>query len=848
MIAEKRPISRQDALIIAVGLIALASLYPFSDRAFDIACELAFMIGAVTMLEMARNLRWFVRDDYPLFLAVSVGVVAALQLVHAAVDPSSQLGGVDANPAEQIQLAGGLLLAAAMLASPFVAGRRLALLPLLGGYALATGLIVAAVFSGRVPPVLTEDGTATTLAIATNLLVAVSLALAAGVTYRRRRRIEPDLATAVEVALSVAALGWLLRIFLPHDDFTHLVGVLFVALLYVAVTENGLARPTTLLVTELKEHGDNEARGRARALAQLRDSEERYRTVFEQSPAGLLLFDRKLVVTRCNARVCELFRSSEEVIVGSDLHELPDAQLVAQISAALEGRMGAFEGRLCNTFSGGEELFISARAAPLVDVRDESTGGIATIVDLTESKRAEDLIERLAFHDSLTGLANRTLLRDRLRRAMLTAARGAAPLAVLYLDLDRFADTNHLVGHAGADNVLQEVAARLESAVRETDTVARWGADEFIVLLPEARGTEGATRVVEASVRALGAPLEVDGRALALTASIGVALFPHDGADAGTLLEHAAIAESRAKAAGGDSYRFYDAAAGREVMERVALEDELRRALNEHEFVLYYQPQVDLERAHIVGVEALVRWQHPQRGLLPPSAFLPVVETMGLMEDLTTWVVAEACRQAAAWRRAGRAVRMAVNLSARDFRGKHVAAVVDAALSESGLAPKWLEVELTETAIVDDTEATARQLEELRARGITVALDDFGTGYSSLSHLRTLPISRVKIDRSFVSRAAVDARDAAIVGAMIDLIHSLGLEATAEGIESKEDLAFLRGHACDLGQGYLFSRPLPAEECAQILERQVPCHATSVADTPCPDVTPSAALVTGRDI
>jgi diguanylate cyclase (GGDEF)-like protein len=516
--------------------------------------------------------------------------------------------------------------------------------------------------------------------------------------------------------------------------------------------------------------------------------------------------------------------------VGSDLHALPDAQLVAQIGSALEGQTGVFEGRLRNVFNGGEELFISARAAPLVNADEESAGGIAIIVDLTESKRAEELIERLAFHDTLTGLANRTLLRDRLRRALLAAARGRSPLAVLYLDLDRFADANHLLGQAGADRVLQTVAARLETVVREADTVARWGADEFILLLPEARGTDAATRVAEELARALAAPLEIDGHAITLTASVGIALFPHDGTDAEMLLEHAAIATAHAKAADGNCLRFYDAAVGREVRERVELEGELRRAISEREFVLFYQPQVDLESAHIVGVEALVRWQHPQRGLLPPDAFLPVVETMGLMEELTAWVAAEACRQAAAWQRAGRPVRMAVNLSARDFRSERVTTAVDAALSASGLEPQWLEVELTETAIVEDIEATARQLEALRARGITVALDDFGTGYSSLTHLRTLPIRRVKIDRSFVSRAAGDGRDAAIVGAMIDLIHSLGFEAIAEGIETEQDLAFLRGHACDLGQGYLFSRPVPAEACAELLRDDLCLPAAAVAD------------------
>jgi diguanylate cyclase (GGDEF)-like protein/PAS domain S-box-containing protein len=817
MVTKQRPITRQDAFVIAAGLLALLAIYPFSDRLFDVAAELAFVIGALNVLEMARNLRSFVRDDYPLFLALSIAAVAALQLAHAATYPGLHLlAGGDDNLAELLQLAAGLLLAAGMLAAPFMAGRRIRASPLVGGYALLVGAILAAVFSGRVPPALGASGEPTTLATMVDIVVALALLLAAGLTHRRRG-IEPRLALAVELALGVAALGWLLRVVVTRDDFTHLMGVLFVALLYVAVTKNGLARPTALLVADLKEHGEREARKGARTLVHLRDSQERYRTVFEQSPAGLLLFDQHLVVTRCNARLCELLKSSEGAIVGSDLHELPDAQLVAQISGALEGRVGVFEGRLRNTYNSDEELFISARAAPLVSASDESTGGIVIVVDLTESKRAEELIERLAFHDILTGLANRTLLRDRLRVALLVAARNATQPAVLFLDIDRFADINHLVGHAAADRVLQEVAARLQSVVREIDTVARWGADEFIVLLSEANGAEGATRLVEGLARALSAPLPMNGHGIALTASIGVALPPNDGADAETLLEHAAIAGGRAKASGGDSYRFYDAAAGREVMERVALEGELRSALHQLEFVLHYQPQVDLNSTHVVGVEALVRWQHPQRGLLAPIAFLPVMEAMGIMEELTAWVVVEACRQAAAWQRAGSPLRMAVNLSARDFRGGRVVGVVDAALSQSGLAPQWLEVELTETAIVDDTKATARQLEELRAHGVSVALDDFGTGYSSLSHLRTLPISRVKIDRSFVSHAAGNDSDAAIVGAMIALIHSLGLEAIAEGIETEEDLAFLRRHDCDLGQGYFFSRPLPAEECSLIL-------------------------------
>jgi diguanylate cyclase (GGDEF)-like protein/PAS domain S-box-containing protein len=817
---NQRAITAKDVLLVSLGLVGLVALYPLSDRLFDMACELAFVIGAVSVLEMARKLRWFVSDDYPLFLATSVAFVAALQLAHAAADPRlALLGAGDSNLGEQLQLASGIVLGVAMCIAPWLAGRRLRFVPWLGAFALGCGVLLAAIYWWHVfPSAIQADGSASSTTQVIDVLVAGALCAAGALTYRQRRRLNPALARAVEVALLCAAVGWLLRIFLPSDDITRLTSVLFIALVYIAVAENGLARPTALMVSDLKEHDEQATRERGQALSQLRLSEERYRTVFDQSPAGLLLFDSELIVTRCNARLSELFHNPEEAIVGYDLHSLSEPGLAAAIGAARDGALGVFEGRFENPFNEGKELWISARTAPLFDACGRPAGGVGIIVDLTESKRAEELIERLAFNDTLTGLANRTQLRDRLRAALLGVARAHWQVAVLYVDLDRFAAVNDLVGHAGADRVLQEVAARLAPLVRATDTLARWGGDEFVVLLGDVNGEEAATRVAEQIAAALAAPWRIDGRQFALSASLGLAVAPHDGSDAETLLEHVAIAARRAKAAGGATFRFYDAEMGREVSERVRLEAELRLALERHEFVLYYQPQVDLARNEITGVEALVRWQHPQRGLLPPAAFLGLAESTGLIEQLTAWVVDEACGQAAAWRDQGAPqLRMAVNLSARDFRSERVVGVVAGALERSGLAPSLLEVELTETAIVEDGAATARQLEALQDLGVTVALDDFGTGYSSLSHLRTLPISRVKIDRSFVSQVSDERRSAAIVGAMVDLIHSLGLEAIAEGIETQEDLNFLRGYACDLGQGYLFSRPIPAGECAKLL-------------------------------
>jgi len=766
---------------------------------------------------MARNLRWFVSDDYPVFLALSVAVVAALQLLHVAVELGLvPLGSRSHEAADQVALATGFVLAGSMLVAPFILGRRIR--PALWGSAipLTAGLFVAAIVWRRVFPAAPEGAGVSAFARADGLFIAGMLLAAGALTWRRRRLLVREFHAAMQVALGVAALGWALQVFLRSDDITHLMSVLFIALIYVAITRNGLARPTTLLFSQLREDKLQAARMRELTREELRVSEQRYRTVFEQSPAALFLFDTSLRVTGCNARLAELLRSPEESIIGTDLRDLAEPNLITVTESALSGQLGVYEGEV-RLGPRRDEHWVSARAAPLYDAAERASGGIGIIVDLTEGKRAEQLIERLAFHDALTGLANRTLLRDRLRQTLASCGRSGTRVALLYVDIDRFADLNHLLGHAGADNVLQAVAARLQLIVREADTIARWGADEFVVVLQDSRGADGAGRVATKIHAALADPWHMEGHSFDVTASVGIALFPSDGEDADALLEHGTIAAQEAKDRGGNMYHVYDHVMGSEMVQRIEIEQELRLALQREELELFYQPQIDLTTEAIVGVEALVRWRHPARGLLPPAAFLPVAESTGLIEDLTAWVIGEACRQATEWQATGyRPLRVAVNLSARDFKSGGVAEMVDAALRESGLSAEWLEVELTETAVVADTDSTASQLEALRARGVAIALDDFGTGYSSLTHLQTLPISRVKIDRSFVSKVCEDERAAAIVGSMITLINSLGLEAVAEGVESADELAFLRAKGCAIGQGYFFSRPLPAEDLAAL--------------------------------
>ena len=809
-------ITRGDILTIAAGLMVLTAVMVLSQAVFDLAWILVYTVAAACVLEMARNLRWFVRDDYPVFLALSVAVVTALQLLHVAAELGLiSLGSRSHEAASQILLASGSVLAGSMLVAPFTLGRRIRPALWVAAISLTAGLFVAAIVWWHVFPAALEGAGVSAFARAGDLVIAGMLLAAGALTWRRRRLLERQFHIAVQVALGVAALGWTLQTLLHSDDITHLMSVLFIALICIAITRNGLARPTTLLFSQLRED-------KLQTIEELRVSEQRYRTIFEQSPAALCLFDANLRITGCNARLAELLHSPEESIIGADLRDLGEPNLTAASEAALDGQLGAYEGEL-RLGPSRDEHWVSVRAAPLSDAAERVSGGIGIIVDMTEGKRAEQLIERLAFHDTLTGLANRTLLRDRLRQTLASSELSGTGVALLYVDIDRFADLNHLLGHAGADRVLQDVAARLQPIVREADTIARWGADEFVVVLQDVQGSDGARRAATQIHAALADPWNMGGHSFDVTASVGIAIFPSDGEDANALLEHGMIAAQEAKDRGGDTYQFYDHVMGSEMAQRIEIEHELRLALQREELELVYQPQIDLATNAMIGVEALVRWRHPARGLLLPAVFLPVAESTGLIQDLTAWVVGEACRQAAEWQAVGyRPVRIAVNLSARDFTSGGVAEMVDAALRESGLSAEWLEVELTETAVVADMEATASQLEALRARGVAVALDDFGTGYSSLTHLQTLPISRVKIDRSFVSQMCEDERAAAIVGSMITLINSLGLEPIAEGVESATELAFLQANGCAIGQGYFFSRPLPAQDMAALQATTAP--------------------------
>jgi len=461
----------------------------------------------------------------------------------------------------------------------------------------------------------------------------------------------------------------------------------------------------------------------------------------------------------------------------------------------------------------GVEAAIEDSAAPIHDRSGRVTGALMVFRDVSATRASSIRLSNLAQHDSLTGAPNRTVFNDRLTQAITLAQRHGNKLAVLFLDLDRFKHISDTLGHDVGDRLLQSVAQRLRGCVRSWDTVSRQGADEFVILLAEVAHAQDAALSAEKMLLTLSTPYRIDQHNLSLDASIGIVIYPDDGTDTETLLRNADFAMYQAKDRGRNNYQFFDSDMTRRALERQSLEDGLRYAIDRQQLVLFYQPIVDLRTRAILGAEALVRWRHPQRGLIAPAQFMPIAEESGFIVSIGQWVLRAACQQLRIWQHAGLpAMRIAVNISATELRDKSFVDGVRAVLVDTGVAPHHLELELTETFLTPDSTAAAAVLHALRELGVKLALDDFGTGYSSLSHLKRFPIDTLKIDQAFVRDIASNASDGVILGLVIGMGRSLNMRVIAEGVETPEELAALLEHGCTEGQGHYFGTAMPAAE------------------------------------
>jgi diguanylate cyclase (GGDEF)-like protein len=454
--------------------------------------------------------------------------------------------------------------------------------------------------------------------------------------------------------------------------------------------------------------------------------------------------------------------------------------------------------------------------------------GLGMVVCLLEEERRSAVraavqIEHLAYYDGLTALPNRELFIDRLSLALVQAHRDGRKLAVLFLDLDRFKQINDSLGHSVGDELLRAMGRRVHEAVREGDTLARLGGDEFTLLLPGIHNASEAARIAQKLLEAVRRPFELQGRELFVTTSIGISIYPEDGVDAESLIRSADVAMYRAKEQGRDRFQLYAPAMNAQAVERMGLEHGLRKALSQEQLVIHYQPVIEVSTGRIHGTEALVRWRHPELGLVPPDDFIELAEMTGLITPMGPWILEEACGRTRAWQRGTRFYfSIAVNLSARQFQERDLVSHVKRALESTGLEARFLELEITESVAMHSAESTLRTLRELKALGVRISIDDFGTGYSSLAYLKRFPIDTLKIDQSFVSDIATNAEDSAIASAVIAMAHGLGLQVVAEGVEREEQLEFLRRQRCDYYQGYLFSRALAADEFGALLRNGGP--------------------------
>jgi len=550
----------------------------------------------------------------------------------------------------------------------------------------------------------------------------------------------------------------------------------------------------------------------------LREVERRYYNLFENALEGIFRTTIDGQYLDANPALARIYGFDSPAELIASLKDIRN-QLYVEASRREEfmslvkagGSVSGFESQVYR--KSGEVIWISENARAVFDEQGHVVCYEGTVEDITERKIYQARIEQQAKFDTLTGLANRSLLHDRLQHSIRSAATLGTRLAVVFVDLDRFKFINDGLGHHVGDEMLRAMAQRLRSSVRESDTVARLGGDEFVLLVNGQGGPEAVSVVLERMLYAISQPWTTPQGDFNVTCSIGVALYPDDGTTAETLLKHADTAMYRAKEKGRNNFQFFTAELNAVITERLELENKLRRALERQQFSLHYQPRVDMRTRRVTGAEALIRWHVCNEEVASPSRFIPIAEEIGLIVPIGKWVLRAACAQNKAWQDAGLPpFVVSVNVSARQFRQDNLVQTIAEVLRETGLEARYLEVELTESAVMHDADQFIAMLGEINDLGVQIAIDDFGTGYSSLSYLKRFPVDRLKVDRSFVQDIVADSDDATIVRTIIALGHNLGLKVVAEGVETQQQIDFLRANHCDELQGFYFGRPLPSHE------------------------------------
>ena len=564
-----------------------------------------------------------------------------------------------------------------------------------------------------------------------------------------------------------------------------------------------------------------------RAEQAVRESEERLRKFSEATQVGIV-FHEDGIVTDCNEALLRLTGYRQDQLIGSEIIQyVSPGHREAALDIVRKGLEHPYESEIIAADGALIPVEFEGRTLPF----NGKVYRLSVVRDIRRRKASQARIDFMAHHDLLTGLPNRALLLDRLEFILATARRRGTQAAILFIDLDNFKTVNDSLGHAAGDSLLKIIAARIPAALRSVDVVSRHGGDEFLVVLPELEDEQGPIPVAEKLLAAISEPMELEGQSISVSPSIGIAVFPRDGETADTLIKNADAAMYLAKERGRSNYQFFNERLADDAYRALTLETRMREAIRDRQFLLHYQPQMRVDTGAVTGVEALIRWPQKDGKWIEPNDFIPVAEQRGLIRKIGNWVLREACRQNVAWQKAGLPpLPVAVNLSSVQFRQKDFVREVQDALEESGLEPRYLAFELTESMLMSDTQEMVRTLEQLKALGVKLAIDDFGTGHSSLMHLKRFPIDKLKIDRTFVRDTPHDADDCAITAAIIDLARNMGITSIAEGVDRKEQLDFLRSKGCAEAQGYLFCKAMPPDDLAAWLSRPHSGTITGVQD------------------
>ena len=572
--------------------------------------------------------------------------------------------------------------------------------------------------------------------------------------------------------------------------------------------EGGKTLAAFVLIHDITRH--------RRAEQAMRESEERLRKFSEATQVGIVFHEDGLV-TDCNDALLRLTGYRFDELVGSQIIQyVSPAFREEALDVVRKGLEHPYESEIVAKDGTRIPVEFEGRALPFKD----KVYRLSVVRDIRRRRASQARIDFMAHHDLLTGLPNRALLLDRLEFILATARRRGGQAAILFIDLDNFKTVNDSLGHAAGDALLKIIAARIPNALREVDVVSRHGGDEFLVVLPDLEDDEGPVPVAEKLLATIAEPMELEGQSISVSPSIGIAVFPRDGETPDALIKNADAAMYLAKERGRSNYQFFNERLAENAHRALTLETRMREAIRDQAFLIHYQPQMRVDTGEVIGVEALIRWPQKDGGWIEPNDFIPVAEQRGLIRTIGKWVLREACRQNVEWQKAGlKPLPVAVNLSSVQFRQRDFVSEVEEALAESGLAPGFLEFELTESMLMSDTNDMVRTLEGLKALGVKLAIDDFGTGHSSLMHLKRFPIDKLKIDRTFVRDTPDDADDCAITAAVIDLARNMGITSIAEGVDRREQLDFLKSRGCEEAQGFLFCRALPPDEIASWLAK-----------------------------